>query len=315
MPKYRNYLPQLAGDIFLTDGGLETTLIFHQGLELPDFAAFGLVQDQAGRATLQNYYRTYAALARKYEVGFILESATWRANPDWGRRLGYSENELADLNRQGIALLSGIRDEYETAKSLIVINGCIGPRGDGYVPSAVMSADEAQQYHAAQIDTFSQTDADMVTALTMNYVDEAIGIARAAKAAGMPVVISFTVETDGKLPTGQTLQDAIECVDAATQSAPAYYMINCAHPTHFEDVLVAGAAWTERIRGVRANASSMSHAELNESEELDAGDPIAFGYQNKALRGRFKHLSVLGGCCGTDHRHVEEICKACIAPS
>ncbi len=314
MPKYRNHLPQLAGDIFLTDGGLETTLIFHQGLELPDFAAFGLVQDEAGRATLENYYRTYAALARKYEVGFILESATWRANPDWGSRLGYTKNELADMNRQGIALLSGIRDEYETAKSPIVINGCIGPRGDGYVPSAVMSADEAQQYHAAQIDTFSQTDADMVTALTMNYVEEAIGIARAARASGMPVVISFTVETDGKLPTGQTLQDAIECVDAATQSAPAYYMINCAHPTHFEDVLVAGAAWTERIRGVRANASSMSHAELNESAELDAGDPIAFGRQNKALRGRFKHLSVLGGCCGTDHRHVEEICKACIAP-
>ena len=178
-----------------------------------------------------------------------------------------------------------------------------------------MSADEAQQYHAAQINTFSQTDADMVSAFTLNYVDEAIGIVRAARAAGMPVVISFTVETDGRLPTGQTLKDAIECVDAATQSAPAYYMINCAHPTHFDDALVAGEAWTERIRGIRANASRMSHAELNESAELDAGDPVEFGHQYKALVGRFEKLNVLGGCCGTDHRHVEQICEACFPRS
>jgi S-methylmethionine-dependent homocysteine/selenocysteine methylase len=178
-----------------------------------------------------------------------------------------------------------------------------------------MSADEAQQYHAAQIGVFSQTDADMVTAITMNYVEEAIGIARAAKAAGMPVVISFTVETDGKLPTGQTLKDAIERVDEATQRAPAYYMINCAHPHHFEDLPVAGEAWVERIRGIRANASTKSHAELNESVELDAGNPVEFGRQHRALLDKLKNLNVLGGCCGTDHRHVEEICKACIIPS
>lgn len=312
MAKYRNQLPQLAGDIFLTDGGLETTLIFHDGLDLPDFAAFGLVQDEAGRAALQNYLQPYLALARKYDVGFILDSATWRANADWATKLGYSTEELAEVNRRAIALVSALRSDYETDHSPMVINGCIGPRGDGYVPSAVMSVDEAHQYHAAQIDAFSKTDADMVSALTMNYAEEAIGIARAAKAAGMPVVISFTVETDGRLPTGQSLQDAIEAVDAATQSAPVYYMINCAHPTHFDDVLVAGEAWTERIRGVRANASSMSHAELNESAELDEGDPMEFGRQYQALVGRLKKLNVLGGCCGTDHRHVEEICKVCI---
>ncbi len=312
MTKYRNQLPQLSGDLFLTDGGLETTLIFHDGLDLPDFAAFGLVQDEAGRAALQNYLLPYLALARKYDVGFILDSPTWRANADWGTKLGYSAEELADMNRKAIAMLSATRSEYETDRSPMVINGVIGPRGDGYVPTALMSPDEAQEYHAAQIDTFSQTDADMVTALTMNYVDEAIGITRAAKAVGMPVVISFTVETDGRLPTGQTLQEAIEHVDAATESTPAYYMINCAHPTHFDDVLVAGAAWTERIRGVRANASRMSHAELDESAELDEGDPAEFGREHGALVGRFEQLNVLGGCCGTNHRHVEAICQACI---
>ncbi len=310
MHKCRHQLPQLSGDIFLTDGGLETTLIFHDGLDLPDFAAFDLLKDEAGSKALQNYFRTYAALARKYGLGFILESPTWRANPDWGRKLGYADTELADMNRKAIALLRNIRRECEAATSPMVISGCIGPRGDGYTPTAVMSAEEAQQYHQTQIDTFSQTEADMVTAITMNYVDEAIGIARAAKRAGMPVAISFTVETDGKLPTGQTLQDAIERVDEATERAPAYYMINCAHPHHFEAVLVAGEAWAERIRGVRANASTKSHAELNESAELDEGNPVEFGRQHRELRGRMKNLSVLGGCCGTDHRHVEEICKA-----
>jgi S-methylmethionine-dependent homocysteine/selenocysteine methylase len=315
MAKYRSHLPQLAGSFFLTDGGIETTLIYHEGLELPDFAAFDLLKDEAGAEALRNYFRTYAALARKYDVGYILESATWRANPDWGRKLGFSEQELADMNRRAIALLRDIRDQYETAASPMVISGCIGPRGDGYIPSAVMSAEEAQHYHTPQIETFRQTDADMVTAITMNYVDEAIGIARAARAAGMPVAISFTVETDGNLPAGETLQDAIARVDDATGGAPAYYMINCAHPRHFEGALAAGESWTERIRGVRANASTKSHAELNESAELDEGDPVDFGRQHRALFGKLQHLSVFGGCCGTDHRHVEAICQACIAPA
>lgn len=315
MAKYRTHLPQLATTFFLTDGGIETTLIFQQGLDLPEFAAFDLLKEEAGAEALWNYFRTYAALARRYDVGFILESATWRANPDWGRKLGYSENQLADLNRKAIELLCAIRSQYETEQSPMVISGCIGPRGDGYTPTAVMSADEAQRYHQKQIDVFSQTEADLVTAITMNYVEEAIGIARAARLAGMPVVISFTVETDGKLPTGQTLQEAIARVDEATQRAPVYYMINCAHPQHFEDALVGGDAWTERIRGVRANASTKSHAELNESAELDEGNPLEFGREHRALLGKLPHLSVFGGCCGTDHRHVEAICQACFAPA
>jgi S-methylmethionine-dependent homocysteine/selenocysteine methylase len=310
MAKYRNQLPQLAADLFLTDGGIETTLIFHEGLDLPEFAAFHLLRDKGTEESLRKYFRKYAALARDYEVGFILESPTWRASPDWATKLGYSLGELVNMNRRAIELLCEIRDEFENEKTKLVISGCVGPRGDGYNPTNLMSPQDAQQYHKMQIDTFRETEADMVTAITMNYVEEGVGIARAAKSAGMPVVISFTVETDGRLPTGHTLKEAIESVDHNTDSTPAYYMINCAHPIHFADSLVAGESWVKRIRGLRANASTKSHAELNESVELDEGDPIEFGRQHRELLKKVENLNVLGGCCGTDHRHVEEICKA-----
>lgn len=312
MTKYRDCLPQLSNASFLTDGGIETTLIFHEHLDLPYFAAFHLLKDKAGYEALRKYFRTYAALAQRYAKGLILESPTWRANPDWGSKLGYSPAALAAANRKAIDLLREIREEFETEKTPMIISGCIGPRGDGYVPADTMSVQEAQEYHRAQIEVFSGTCADLVTAITMNYAEEAIGIVGAAREFGMPVVISFTVETDGKLPTGEALKESIERVDAATGGAPAYYMINCAHPTHFAHVLAGGEPWAERIRGLRANASTQSHAQLNESTELDEGDPVALGRQHAELRSRLKNLNVFGGCCGTDHRHVEEICKACI---
>ncbi|MGH7456549.1 MAG: homocysteine S-methyltransferase family protein, partial [bacterium] len=232
------------------------------------------------------------------------------ANPDWFMKLGYADDAVAEVNRQSIALLQDIRSEFENDKTPMVISGCIGPRGDGYTPASAMSEAEAQRYHLEQINAFSDTGADMVTAITMNYVEEAIGISRAARSVGMPVAISFTVETDGTLPTGQTHKAAIEKVDEATDNAPVYYMINCAHPTHFESTLAADEPWVKRIRGLRANASTKSHAELNESATLDVGNPVELGRQHRQLLSRLKNLNVLGGCCGTDHRHVEEICKS-----
>ena len=310
MQKYRNNLPQLSGDIFLTDGGIETTLIFHDGLDLPEFAAFDLLKDEEGFGALRRYFRTYAAIAAKYQVGFILESATWRASSDWGAKIGYSADDLKVKNQQAIELLDEIRAEYEDVNTKMVISGCIGPRGDGYNPSDFMTEEEAERYHKVQIETFSATNTDMVTAITMTYFEEAVGITRAAKSLGMPVVISFTVETDGKLPSGQSLKDAIQKVDEATSNYPAYYMINCAHPTHFENVLVENEPWLHRIRGLRANASTLSHAELDEAEELDDGSPSELSSQYKELRNKLSNLNVLGGCCGTDHRHIEEIIKA-----
>lgn len=310
--KQRPALPQLSTRLFLTDGGIETTLIFHEGLELPDFAAFHLLGSVEGQAALDRYFRTYAAIAQRFDTGLILESATWRASSDWGARLGYSREQLADANRRAIAMLARIRDDYESLETPVVISGCVGPRGDGYVPGQQMSADEAAAYHFEQIGVFAGTSADMVTAITMNYTAEAIGIVRAAESAGMPVAISFTVETDGRLPTGQTLQSAIEETDDATRAYAAYFMINCAHPTHFSGELRAGShPWVRRIRGVRANASARSHAELNASPDLDAGNPEELASQYAQLRARLPYLTVMGGCCGTDHRHIEEIALSC----
>jgi len=311
-PRYRNRLPQLDGRLFLTDGGIETTLVFHDGLELPYFAAFDLLRRRDGREALERYYRGYAELARQFRTGLVLESATWRASADWGEALGYTRDELAEANRQAIHLLEALRTEVEGPETPVVVSGAVGPRGDGYVPSRTMIAAAAEEYHRAQIETFAETAADMICAVTINYVEEAIGIARAARAAGLPVAVSFTVETDGRLPTGHSLEGAIEDVDAGTDGAPAYYMINCAHPSHFEHVVRRGGRWTERLRGLRANASARSHAELDEASDLDVGDPGELALQYARLREVLPRLDILGGCCGTDLRHIERIARTCV---
>jgi homocysteine S-methyltransferase len=311
MPKYRNRLPQLSDKMFLTDGGLETTLVFHEGLDLPQMMAFPLLEQPEGLMQVRRYYERYCRIARNADLGFVLESPTWRANRDWAAKLGYSRAALAEINRKSIDLMLELRAQFETPNSPMVISGNIGPRGDGYVPGQMMSAQAAEDYHAEQVGVFRDTEADFVSAFTLNYANEAIGVARAAAAAGMPAVISFTVETDGRLPTGQSLKDAIAEVDAESGIRPAYYMINCSHPTHFADALAAGGAWVRRLRGLRANASKCSHAELEAMTELDSGDPVDFGRHYANLRDRFRHITVFGGCCGTDHRHVEQVVFAC----
>ena len=314
MVRHRHSLPQASPPLFLTDGGIETTLIHHEGWDLPDFAAFDLLRTEAGTETLRRYYTSYGDIAVRYGAGLVLESATWRASEDWGRRLGYNPRSLAAANRKAIELLEEVRAQYAASRTPVVISGCVGPRGDGYVPALVMSAAEAERYHHAQVATFTTTSADMITAITMNYEAEAVGIARAAKHAGMPVAISFTVETDGRLPTGQSLADAVGAVDAATDGYVSYYMINCAHPAHFEGLLRTGATAFTRIRGLRANASMKSHAELNDSPDLDIGDPDALGADYARLCALMPQLNILGGCCGTDHRHVERIAAAVMGP-
>jgi S-methylmethionine-dependent homocysteine/selenocysteine methylase len=309
--KYRDRLPQRSQQVFLTDGGMETTLVYHDGIDLPCFAAFTLLKTPEGCERIRAYYARYADMAKRNGLGFVLESPTWRANRDWAEKLGYSATELTDANRAAIGLMGELRDRYDTPHTPFVISGNIGPRGDGYDPQRIMSVPEAQDYHREQIAVFAETAADMVSAFTMNYINEATGIALAAKQTGMPAVISFTVETDGKLPTGETLKDAITAVDAATGNAPVYYMINCAHPTHFRDAIASGENWVKRIGGLRANASRRSHAELDTATELDAGDPREFGQLHAELRRLMPRATVLGGCCGTDHRHVEQISLVC----
>ena len=309
-------LPQLSSldgpdpRFFITDGGLETVLVFHEGIQLPCFAAFVLLKDVIGRETLRRYYEKYVAIAHQNNVGLILESPTWRASADWGQQLGYSTEDLDEINREAIALLQSMRAEHQTGRTPLVVSGCVGPRGDGYSPDSYMPAEMATHYHRPQISAFAAAGADMACAMTMTYAEEAIGITRAAQAASIPVAISFTVETDGRLPSGQSLAAAIQQVDAATSSAPVYYMINCAPPTHFYSTLAGGEPWTDRIFGIRANASRKSHAELDESDSLDDGNPVELGAQYVQLKDRLRNLSIVGGCCGTDHRHIEAICRA-----
>ncbi|MEW6589444.1 MAG: homocysteine S-methyltransferase family protein [Pseudomonadota bacterium] len=313
MSPYRTHLPQLDDRLFIADSGMETTLIFHDGIELPYFASFVLLDDDAGRARLRDYFAQHIEIARAAGTGIVLETPTWRANPDWGAKLGYDAARLAAVNRAAVAQLAELRDQLETPATPIVISGNLGPRGDGYVVGRTMSAEAAQAYHAPQVETFASTAADLVSVFTMTYVEEAIGVVRAAEAAGMPVAVSFTVETDGRLPSGMPLSEAIEAADAATGAYPAYYLINCAHPTHFAHVLEQGGAWRERVRGVRANASKRSHAELDEATELDPGDPDELASDYRALRALLPKLAVVGGCCGTDHRHIGAVCDRLVA--
>ncbi|MFN4144092.1 homocysteine S-methyltransferase family protein [Aestuariivirga sp.] len=310
MSKYRNSLPQMNGTYFLSDSGLETTMVFHEGLELPCFAAFTLLDSEDGRERLTRYFDRHLAIALRRGMGFILDTPTWRANPDWAAKLGVSSAELDRINRDSVAFAEATRARYETEATPIVINGVFGPRGDGYRPETMMTGEEARSYHRRQMECFAEAGVDMVSAITMTHAGEAIGIAQAAQEAGLPVVVSFTVETDGRLPSGQTLAEAIAETDRETGGAPAYYMVNCAHPDHFRDRLEGGSDWMQRIRGIRANASRLSHAELDEATELDDGNPLELAADYAALRALHPQVTVFGGCCGTDHRHIEEISAA-----
>ena len=241
----------------------------------------------------------------------MLEAPTWRASRDWGAELGHRPEDLARINHAAISFLSDLR---ATASSVhpVVISGNLGPRGDGYRPDTAMTADEAEAYHAEQIGWFADTDADMVSAFTLSTVAEGVGVIQAAMKAGLPVVVAYTVGTDGRLPDGTELGAAIAQTDAETGGTAAYFMVNCAHPDHFRDALEAGSSWLKRIGGIRANASRLSHAELDEAEELDSGNPDELGRDYARLRRLLPNLAVMGGCCGTDHRHVEAMADCCV---
>jgi S-methylmethionine-dependent homocysteine/selenocysteine methylase len=293
-------------DVRLTDGGLETSLIFHQGIELPLFAAFPLAQHEDGRAALRAYWEPYLAFVREEGVPFMVDTVTWRANPDWASQLGYGKQDLREANLAAAAFAMELATELEEA----TVNGVVGPRGDGYVVGDVMVAEQAAEYHTPQIEALAGAGVDQVAALTFTYPQEAVGFVEAANAIGVPAIVSFTVETDGRLPSGHGLRDAIELVDDEADRSPLGFMINCAHPTHFDGSLVEGG-WLNRIKGIRANASTMSHAELDAAVELDDGNPMDLADRYRELLERLPALQLLGGCCGTDHRHIRAISEAC----
>jgi len=293
--------------VVVTDAGLETWLVFDHGIDLPAFAAYPLVATPEGRALLTEYYGYYAEIARSIDAAVLLDAPTWRANPDWAATLGHDRAALSELIADSVGVVADVRAGW-TGSRPFLIGGAVGPRGDGYQIDSMMDPDTAAGYHSFQVAAMASAGIDVVDALTMGYVDEAVGIARAAEDAGVNVVISFTVETDGRLPSGMSLAEAIEQTDAATNGYVTHFMVNCAHPTHFDHVL--DGAWVARIGGLRANASQLSHAELDEMVELDSGDPADLAARYVGLRSSLPNLHVLGGCCGTDHRHVAAIANA-----
>jgi len=299
----------MGGSVYLNDAGIETDLIFNHGIDIPEFAAHLLLDSEAGRTALTRYMEGFLGLARDMETGFILDTQTWRAQSHFSEALGQDQNKLREVNREAAQFAVDLRDRFSANSEPIVVNGLIGPRGDAYAPEVEIASAEAQQYHSEQLGWLAETDVDMVTALTFTQSDEATGVVRAAESLGLPVVVSFTVETDGRLPTGQSLGEAITAVDEATDAATAYFMVNCAHPDHFAQKLT-DVAWARRIRGIRCNASRMSHAELDECEVLDDGDPTELANQYRQLKQNLPWLNIFGGCCGSDLRHVAEIARS-----
>jgi len=299
----------LKTTVFITDGGLETDLVFNKKIDLPHFAAFPLLENPKYKTVLDDYYKGYMDIAKKHKTGFILESPTWRSNPNWGFKLGYSEKELIEMNKLAIHQLRTLKNSYENDIDNILISGCIGPRGDGYKIQDSMTNTEAQKYHNLQITAFKDAGADLVSAITMTYSEEALGVTKAAIANEIPVVISFTVETDGNLPNGESLKNAISKIDKETNCYPLYYMINCAHPSHFVNKIIGNNRWKNRIKGIRANASCKSHAELDDSTKLDKGNKAELANWYTVLKSHLPNLKVFGGCCGTDVSHIKSICK------
>src|SRR4029078_5846468 len=298
---------------FIADGGIETHIIFNMGVELPHFSAFPLNDSAAGADVIRSYYRDYLPVAQAARRSFLFATDSWRASADWADRLRYDRTMLKQNNATSVALCAELADEFAAAGVASAIAGVIGPRRDAWQYDAGMTVAEGCDYHSTQVEAFAGTAATSLHAYTLTNTPEAIGIARAAERAGLPVVLSFTVETDGALPGGKSLGVAIAEVDEATGGYPAYYMINCAHPRHFARELRNRGPWVGRIGGLRANASAKSHAELDASPEIDIGDIAELAEEHAELLPSLPNLQLIGGCCGTDHRHIAAICSRCLS--
>lgn len=301
-------LPQQAGKLMSTAGGFETWMQYVEGFKLRHFCGFELLNDARGLSCLKDYHRKAVEAAVANGFGMINEGLHYRASRDWGELIGFSREALAEINIRGIEFYREIAREYASPETPMLVSGAIGPRGDAYNVGRTPDAAEAEDYHSEQILTFRTAGADLVTAMTFSSVEETIGVARAAKSAELPVVISFFVARSGRLKGGETLEEAISRVDSATGNAPEYYMINCTHPTEFEPGLTPGG-WTARLGGFMPNAVAMETLSLCKLGHLEDGDPDELGAQMATLARRFPHIHVWGGCCGTDGRHIGQITR------
>jgi homocysteine S-methyltransferase len=306
---HEEFPPRLENKFYLTEGGTETEILYKWGYELPEFAMFTLLENAEANECVLGMYRRYFDVAEAYGTGILVTGHDYRASPDWARKLGYSLKGLTEMQHRTIQFLTDIRAEYEGRVSDVYVSGCIGPRGDAYGTGGGISEAESEDYHSVQLSNLVETDADMAIAQTFNNIPEAIGVVRAATAIGIPIGVCLTLTTDALLRSGPTLKEAVETIDDRTGGAAAWFGTNCSHPVEFEPAISEAGAWAERLRYIRPNATQMEKIALCKLGHLEDGDPVELGHQIGDVARRFPNADILGGCCGTDERHLGEIAK------
>lgn len=303
----KEFPPRLDGRFYLTEGGAETEIMYKWGFELPEFAMFTLLDNPEADEVIRNMYRRYFDVAAAHDTGILAMGHDYRASPDWAQKLGYSAADLTRFQHRTMQFLDDVRAEYADRVSDAYITACIGPRGDAYGTGGDISASEAEDYHAVQLGNLEGTAADMAVAATFNNIPESIGVIRAANRMGIPIGVSLTLTPEGRLRSGPTLREAVETIDEVTGGAAEWFGTNCAHPLEFEPALDDAGPWLDRLRYVRPNAAKMDKLALCELGHLEDGDPVELGEQMGEVARRFPRADILGGCCGTDERHLSEI--------
>jgi len=299
-----------AGRPYLTEGGTETEILYKYGYEVPHFAVFELLNDPAGKRQLEAMFARYLDAAADNNWAALMGGLDYRASPDWGRLLGYSPAGLTEMQIRCIECLRDVARPYRGQLPDIRISGIVGPRGDAYALNRTITAQEAEDYHAPQLETLKQLDVDMAWAATFNNVAEAVGVSRAASKIGVPVCLSFTLSGNHRLQSGPTLREAVETVDAeAGEHRPTCFGINCSHPLEFIPALEPGD-WVLRVRSIRPNATAMDKLSLCKLGHLEDGDPVDLGRRLADLAARYPHIDMWGGCCGTWDRHLGEIARS-----
>lgn len=303
------FAPQREGVFYLTEGGQETEIQYRHGHDLPEFAMYPLLESAAAMADLRAMYCRVLDVAAEYGFVAMITGLDYRGSPDWGGKLGYSRDGLADAIERSIEFLRDVARPYRDQGVKILIGGQVGPRGDAYELNRTITADEAEDYHGFQLEVHKRVNVDFAWAATFNNIPEAVGVARAAARIGLPLTISFTLDSNHRLKSGPSLREAIEAVDAQTGGdRPDFYGINCSHPIEFEPALETGS-WIERVRSVRPNASAKDKIDLCQIGHIEEGDPFDLGRRIGNLAQRYPHIDIFGGCCGTWAPHLEQIAR------
>jgi homocysteine S-methyltransferase len=300
---------QRDGVLYLSEGGQETEIMYKHGHDLPEFAMFPLLDDAKARADLDAMYARYLESAAASGFAALMGGLDYRASPDWAEKLGYSRETLREAQLRSIDFLREAAKPFAGQLPDILIAGVIGPRGDAYKLNRTITAQEAEEYHSVQLGTLREANVDLVSAMTFNNIPEAVGLSRAAKRVGLPIILNFTLDSSSRLRSGPTVREAIEAVDAEAGDAhPECYGLNCSHPIEMAPALEPGG-WFKRVRSLRPNAALMEKQALCKIGHLVDGDPPELGAQMGALAHRYPHLDIWGGCCGTWDTHLNHIAK------